>query len=451
MRLWLVLAIIFPVLLLNMTFASLFWVIQPGSAETLIWANNEGDHYPCSREWWNVDAFFCGDDKNWSLTSSFEYELETPACNMFLTLFDLTENRSYSLGSYGDPIGTLYHEKDVVNLSYGGSWMRGHYPTYIVHFERKGIRIHMEYTAVTPSQFVAGNISNGILPMGLGYYIYGFIPRCIVTGVIALNNRTFFIHGQGYYEHVWGNWTYSTPFTGQSDVRGVLSAYSNLARWWLHDRVCLVPPSVTLSSDTNMFGYDWIWALFSNNWTLFYGNIMFWIENGPVFGILYLITDTGEYITFSDIQHFYKTKVYVPEFDVYYPSQIVLTAYTEGKTLHLCFSMETTPHMYLDTNVTSSLWQAIALWESPGTVTGHYSDGAEIVMLSGCCEIEPDRQISTLGHADASFTFVAQRDRVGVEVAALSHYLGVQLELDVDVFPLLNVRLSRYLIRGISP
>jgi len=37
--------------------------------------------------------------------------------------------------------------------------------------------------------------------------------------------------GTGYYEHVWGNWTYSNPFRNPSDLRGIYTAYKNLTKW----------------------------------------------------------------------------------------------------------------------------------------------------------------------------------------------------------------------------
>ncbi|KAA0002580.1 MAG: hypothetical protein FE048_03510, partial [Thermoplasmata archaeon] len=324
---YLLFPIIFSSLLLQCMLGPTFYFLNDERDDAILkWEEHEGDHYPCSREWWNVDAFFSCNGRNWSLTASFEYEMETPACNLFLTLFDLDNGTFYSLGSYGDEIGTLVHEKGIVNLRYGNSWMKGKYPDYFVHFERKEFIIDMRYHAVSPPKFVADTISSGILPMGLGYYVYGFIPFCIVWGNISMNGRTFSIYGKGYYEHVWGNWTYGNPLGNPSNFRSVISAYYNLGKWWLRHHPPSIPPSIVLSSDNNMFGYDWIWAYFSNNWSLFYGNILFWVMKGPVFGILYLITSDGEYITFSNIYHEYGEMVYIEEYDVYYPSEIFLKA-----------------------------------------------------------------------------------------------------------------------------
>ena len=399
------------------------------SAESLKWGENEGDHYPCSREWWNVDAFFVANGKNWSLTASFEYEMETPACNLFLTLFNLDDGTCYSLGSYGDEIGALLHEKGDVDVRYEESWMKGRYPHYFVHFERGEFIINMRYTAVSPPKFVAEDISNGILPMGFGYYIYGIIPFCIVEGNISINGNTFPLSGKGYYEHVWGNWTYGNPLSNPSNFEKVASAYYHLGKWWLNHHKLSIPSSVTLASDNNMFGYDWVWATFSNNWSLFYGNILFWVMKGPVFGILYLVTSDGEYITFCDIHHEYGKMVYVEEYDVYFPSEIFITAKEGTKKLSLHFSMKTDVHTYWDTNLSSKYWRAIALWEAPGIVNGYYTDGEINITLNGKCEIEPERQISILGHSHMDVNFFTHHHVPAVKIEIVSHPLGIQIEI----------------------
>ena len=101
-----------------------------------VWTpQDEGDHYPCTREWWNIDSFFTCNNKSWSVTASVGYEIETPACNMFFTLFDGESGKYYPFGSFDDPIGTLIHKKDTVDLTYGKSTIKGLYPNYVIHLE----------------------------------------------------------------------------------------------------------------------------------------------------------------------------------------------------------------------------------------------------------------------------------------------------------------------------
>ena len=401
--------------------------------------DDEGDHFPCGREWWNVDAFFEVEGMgNWSLTASFEYEMETPACNLFLTVFDMDSGTSYSLGSYGDPLGTLSYEKNMVKLKYQNSWLEGLYPSYAVHFERKNFVINLHYEAITPPKWVAGGISKGILPMGLGYYKYGFIPLCRVSGNITIDNESRELHGSGYYEHVWGNWTYSNPFRASSNIRNVSVAYKDLIKWWLSHHSLSIPSSIAFSSDNNMFGYDWIWAAFNNNWSMFYGNIPSWVCKGPAFGILYLTTDEGEYISFSNISYEYGDMAYVENYDVYYPLEIKIVAHEGNRTLVLSARMVCDVHTYLDKNLSSNYWKAIFLWESPGYISGYYSDGKKNISLDGKCEIEPERQVSIFGHNYLGLNFTMPPDGFGMGVSFISHFLGLGVDILFQIAPALK-------------
>jgi hypothetical protein len=403
---------------------------------------DEGAHYPCSREWWNVDAIMTLDNgARWTLTSSFEYEQETPACNLFLTLFNLSSGTSYSLGSHGDPIGTLIFEKNTVNLSYHDSWMQGSYPSYQVHFQRFNVTIDLRLNATTPPKWVADSISNAVLPMGLGSYRYGFIPRCEVVGTMTMDNETHSITGTGYYEHVWGNWTYSNPLQSSSGIEGTLAAYGRLGAWWLSQRSRL-PERVGFATESNMFGYDWIWASFDNGWSLFYGNIPFWVTEGPAFGVLYIVSPQGRYLTFSDVEFSYGSMQYVAAYDAYYPTNIALTARHGEHRVTLNCTMACDVHTYLDTNLSSALWKAIYLWESPGPITGAYHNESSTVILNGTCEIEPMRQVSILGHNALDITMLPPEQDLGFDCRIVSHYFDVALRVRCQLLPVPQFRVA---------
>lgn len=432
--------IVVPAAAISPAFSNNFSAILSDKSEAYpvdTWTpEDEGDHFPCGREWWNVDTFFVIDGMgNWSLTSSFEYEMETPACNLFLTVFNMDNGTSYSLGSYGDPVGTLTYEKNMVKLRYQNSWMEGLYPEYVVHFERKNFIINLHFEAATPPQWVAGNISNGILPMGSGYYKYGFIPFCRVTGNITVDGKYGELRGTGYYEHVWGNWTYSNPFRNPSDLRGIYTAYKNLTKWWLSHHSLSIPSSIAFSSDNNIFGYDWIWASFDNNWSMFYGNVPSWVCQGPAFGILYLVSDEGEYLSFSNISYEYGSMVYVADYDVYYPSEIKIKACAGDKKLELDAGMTCDIHTYLDRNLSSRYWKAIFLWESPGYISGFYSDGNENVSLNGKCEIEPERQVPAIGHNYLGLNFTTPPDGIAIGISIISHFFGIGIDILFQISP----------------
>jgi hypothetical protein len=288
---------------------------------------------------------------------------------------------------------------------------------------------------------VADSISGGILPMGLGYYSYGFIPRCSVWGVLTIGGQTAEVIGTGYYEHVWGNWTYGSPFQETSNTLKVLLAYRQLAGWWLSHRSSSMPASIGFSTDNNMFGYDWIWAAFDNGWSMFYGNIPFWVYDGPAFGILYLISEKGQYYVFSDISYTYGNLTYVPDHDIYFPTAITLRARTDERQLALTCRMACDVHTYLDTNLSSPYWEAIYLWESPGPISGCFNDGTTTVPLSGLCEIEPERQTPAVGHHHLSFQFYQPMKALGVSFNTASHRIGIGIGADLQLLPQPAVRI----------
>ncbi len=329
----------------------------------------DGSHN-CIREWWNIDAFI----GNYSITASFEYEKETPAANLFLTIFDLNRNIVYNLSSYNDEINVFKRGKYEVNLSYRDSWMRGAYPYYRVHFENKGIIIDMNIRAIGPPVFVAGDI----LPIGMGYCKYLFIPKCKVNGEIFINNETEKFEGIGYFEHVWGNWSYNKPLKKEGKVIG---AYIKLIRKWLNnteisfDKICI-------SSD-NPFGYDWCWAVFENGYTMFYGAIPFWLD--IPFGIIYFYDGKNIVEEFVDYEYLNGT-IYE---NAYIPTKIRVV----GKNISFIMEMRNKPHIYKD-NLSSFYWKKLILYECPGDIYGFYK-GEEI---KGKCEIEIERQTSIFGY-----------------------------------------------------
>ncbi len=382
------------------------------------WNLEYDGYHDCIREWWNVDAFIKA-DKNYSITASFEYEKETDAANLFFTIFDWDEKIVYDLGSYGDNISALQCEgKYSVNLTYEKSWMRGNYPSYKVHFENKDIVVEMELIAESEAKFVVEE-EGGILPMGLGYYRYLFIPKCKAIGWIFIDGEIKNFEGVAYYEHVWGNWSYHNPLKGAT-----ISPYINLARWWWENKNISFN-SLTLSSN-NPFGYDWAWISFENGWSIFYGVVPFWIEEIP-FGVMYLYNG-DKILEFGSINYEYLDGVFYA--GTYIPTKIKVVAQGEGK-LSFIMEMNNEPHVYED-DLHSFYWKKLILYECPGNVNGYYEgiDGRRI-NLTGNCEIEIERQISVLEYAMFKITPYSN----GFELIFLSYLLNFMIVFQLSLYP----------------
>jgi len=394
-------------------FASIVFSYQPPSSDA---ADFDGFHNT-TREWWNVDAFIHGEG-NYSLTASFEYERETPAANLFLTFFDWDQNGTYDFGSYGDNISSIKCQgDDYISVSYGDSWLMGAYPHYTFHFERENFVAELNLTAISSPQFVAEE-EGGMLPMGMGYYRYLFIPKCSVTGWIIFNGARENVEGIAYYEHVWGNWSYHHPMRGAS-----IKPYVNLTRWWIEN--ANISMNGFVISSNNPFGYDWAWIVFDNGWTLFYGTIPFWIDGFP-FSIFYLYD--GEKIReFGKISYEYIHGVFCD--DTYIPTAIKVHGEGNGE-LFFEMHMSQKPHIYRD-KLTSLLWKELILYESPGKVSGFYMDGGKRVNLTGRCEMEMERQVSVFGYNLAGIVKTGK----GFEFVFLSTHLNVSLKITLTLFP----------------
>jgi len=378
---------------------------------------DEGFH-DAIREWWNIDIVFTTGG-NYSLTASFEYEKETPAANLFFTLFDRDTDAVYDLGSYNDDISVLrHHGSHGVNLTYNASWLRGSYPSYMVHFERKDVVVEAKINAESRYVCVVEN-EGGILPMGFGYYRYAFIPKCGVTGWMSIDGVTKNFEGTGYYEHVWGNWSYHNPLRGAT-----AKPYLMLARWWWEHKN-ITWDTITVSTN-NPFGYDWAWGAFSNGWSIFYGAVPFWIGEIP-FGVLYLFRD-GEVMEFGGISYRYLDGVFYHGF--YIPTTIKVTAEGAG-TLSLILKMNHAPHIYED-ELDSPYWDRLILYESPGYVAGTYLDEeGHTTPLAGFCEVEIERQGSIFQYLMVQLS----RHATVFELLFISCLLDIIFEVELSLNP----------------
>ena len=387
------------------------------------WGGNYEGCHECIREWWNVDAFIEA-DKNYSITMSFEYEKETPASNMFFTLFDWDEKKVYNLSSYNDDFSTLRcSEKSSLNLTYKNSWMRGKYPLYTLHLESKGIILDMKITAEAKPKFVVEE-QGGMLPMGFGYYKYAFIPKCKAKGTLFIDGSLKEFEGTAYYEHVWGNWSYHNPLKGNA-----IKYYFKLADWWWKNKNISLE-SLTISSN-NPFGYDWAWIAFENGWSIFYGVIPFWIGEIPL-GVVYLYNGE-DIVEFGKVNYEYINGTFYN--GAYIPNKISVVAEGKGK-LKLVMEMKNRPRIYED-ELKSFYWKKLILYECPGFTNGWYENNGEKISLSGKCEIEIERQVSIFEYNMLKITPHSD----GFELIFLSYLMNVIITLQLFFNPL-SINLS---------
>ena len=399
---------------------------------------DEGSHYPVTREWWTFETFFTTPDKRkWNLMVIIAYNLENPNCFFQYTLFDITNKTCVLRKDIDDDIDKFVHKQNKMDLTYEKNKATGLFPDYTLHIEdeHQSFLFDINLHAISYPHWIAQDITNGELPIGLNFYKYGYIPNTSIKGTMKLEEQTYDIAGKGYIEHVWGDWSYQKPLSKIKNIRKTFRTYANLGKWWISHHTPKIPERIGITSENNIFGYDWAWGIFENSWSMFYGNILFWLYQGPAFGVLSLTPDGKTYWDFSDIKYRYNKLHYVGEYDIYFASDIDLIAHLDDKTINLNLSLNTKPYDYIDPFKHQGFYKAFILAEMPGIMKGTYRDENQDISLKGECKMMPLRQPSILGHNKLAVTLIKPPKGVGIAFDLNSHYLKKKIDASIQILP----------------
>jgi hypothetical protein len=400
---------------------------------------DEGDHYPVMKEWWTIETLFktLEDNRKWNFKLIIASKMETTSCFFQYALFDITNKRCVLRKDIDDDIKKLSHEKNKLDLKYGKSTVAGLYPDYNIHIEdeEQGLNFDIKYKAKSLPHWIAHDITNGKVPFGWNYYRYGYIPNCTIDGTLKIKDESYTVGGKGYLEHVWGNWSYQNPFQRLSGVKDTFSTYLKLGKWWLSQHKPRIPHSIEFTTENNIFGYDWAWGVFDNDWSLFYGNVLFWLSRGPAFGILSVTPDGKKYWDFCNINFHYNKLIYVKKYDIYFPSDLELVGVLDDKKIHLRFRLTAESYEYIDEFKNKGFYKAFILSEMPGEVEGLYTDSEKTVKLKGDCKMMPLRQPSSLGHNSLKLDFLLPPKGVGVDIDFDSHYIKRRIKKKIQLAP----------------
>jgi hypothetical protein len=410
------------------------------SKKTIWTDDDESEHYPSIIEWWCIEAFF--DNKNskkkWSLKATFtEYHDKGDEGSVFfITLFDQITGKPYIYYTRNDS-KKLVSSPDCLKIQYEDSNLQGKYPIYSLKLNDKtnDIKYDLVCHAISNPRWIAQEISDGWLPMGFGFYRYGFIPKCNISGTIKIKDKELPISGYAYYEHVWGDFNYDNPMAQITAIPRTLKIIKDLTKWRLRYIKPKIPDIIKLSTENNPFGYDWAWAILDNGWSIFYGNILFWLMNGPVFGTLIVTSDGKNYEEYGNIKFHYNELKYAKNYDFYYPTDFEITARKEKKCIRLRFRMTTDCHEFQSRYYYGKYWLGYIICEAPGIVEGEYSDGDQKIKLKGICRIEPQRQISILGHNEITIRFKKPPKEFGFQVDFESHFFRKKIMVSVNLIP----------------
>lgn len=408
---------------------------------------DEREHFPSIIEWWCTEGFFktVENNKRWSFKTTFSEWFQTKPKKIGtlynLTLFDQDLDKHFLYFTRNDS-QKLESAKDRFEVKVNNCFMKGVYPDYEMKIanQEKNIKLHLRYHANSLPYWVSQQITDGYIPMGLGTYRYGFIPKGDLSGTMTFNKETFNVTGTGYFEHVWGNFSYTNPLRNFSELKNTVSTYMKLFRWRFHNSKLKIPKSIKFSTENNPLGYDWAWALFDNGWSLFYGNVLFWIMEGPALGTIILTKDGEIYKEFCKIHFRYNKTEYSKCYDFYYPTELEVTAESKKEKLHLIFKMENEIEEYINRFPGGKYFLGFVICEAPGVVDGFYFDGEKKIKLTGICKIEPQRQVSRVGHNSLKLDFLKPPKGVGVSMDFDSHYFKKKIKTKIQLAPVPKIK-----------
>ncbi|PNX47403.1 MAG: hypothetical protein BV457_05740 [Thermoplasmata archaeon M9B1D] len=413
-----------------------------------IWtADDDKEHPDSAMEWWALEAFFKTDklDKYFSFKADFtEWYTKKPKGegSLFkITLYDPVKDKTY-FQDLRDEFNRLKSSKDIFDVHFQESYIKGAYPNYEMYFNDKKNKIGVKliYKAESHPHWIAQEITNGWLPLGLGCYRYGFIPKGKITGSMKYDGKKYKIQGFGYFEHIWGEFTYHKLIENIKGMKKSINVYLKFFRNWKKNIKIKIPQKIILSNDNNPFGYDWLWSVLDNGWSIFYGNIMVWLMQGPVAGPLILTKDGINYEEFYKANFKYNKIRYVKDYNFSYPSEIKLIAEKNNKKIHFKCKMTADPREYIKRFDEGKYWKGLLLCEAPGIIEGFYEDEKGKTKLKGICRIEPQRQISILGHNKLIITFLKPPKGVGITFDLYSHFLNKNVFIHLQLTPRLKFK-----------
>ena len=200
-------------------------------------------------EWWAFIFFFRSleNNKKWDSKTGFvQWNEKKDLGSMFnFSLFNENEGKSFGIFSknFEKKLDSI---KGKLDIRYEDCYLKGSFPNYEFHINDKkdNIKLNVKYKAESIPRWVAQDITKGWLPMGSGFYRYGFVPINKITGTMEIKNKKYNIEGEGYLEHVWGDMWYDNPFVNVKGMKRTLSIYFTFLKWWIRHNKITIPNSI---------------------------------------------------------------------------------------------------------------------------------------------------------------------------------------------------------------
>ena len=408
----------------------------------------EKEYFPCAKEWWCIVGYLNsikGNNK-WSYKVDF---LQIMKKNKFpwsyysLTLFDINKNKSYFYSSEKDNL-KMKTKNDNFFIQYDKSFLKGSYPEYQMYLDDKknNISLDLKINVKSNPYWVAQKITDGCLPWGLGYFRYGYIPKNDINGSIDIDNKKTTVKGKGYFEHVWGDFSFFDVLPSQRSIIKSFLIYAKLIGRWICNQESKIPNSIILSTDNRPMGYDWIWAILDNDWSLFFGNLMFWLAEGPATGVLILTKDGRKYCEFSNIRFKYKKLKYLEKFDLYYPIELEIIAKKDKEKIFFYIKNETDSIENFNEFTDQKNTLGLLVSQVPCKIEGYYQKDNKRINFRGVSKMESHRVVRTFGHTSLKFNYSFSKNDFKIKSILDCHRFGKKIDLNISFLPKLKFKIK---------
>ena len=413
------------------------------NATTILKPTDEGNHFPCGYELWCYHATLTLENgEHWDSAATFVYFMNKTINKYTKGLswlrirhWNREINKYYDYFQYDPFPGVFNTTKNVVNLSYYNSSIRGVYPDYHAYCEdtKYNITSNLFFHAISYPCWLFNQTTNRKLPWGFtGWAKVYFIPLIQVNGTITVNGTAYNVSGHAYFEHDFAWVDFADPFTIHSPEDFIISAALTLksAKWLIKESLknkFREPLSLHRSNDY-MFGWCWSWVVFDNNWSMvIFRPTILGISKGRVPIFVYLTKDQQNFYEIGNIYWNNKKEKYIQKADIYLPVDFEIAVYRDDMEFKFSFTATTENTELYSKDVAPNNKRESCTFYTCGKVQGYYKDNKSNITLNGSYAIEQSRWLSKLDkHRSFDVEVLIPPHGLGISIRRINHYLFVE-------------------------
>lgn len=406
----------------------------------------EGDHFPCGVEyWWLYTMLTLEDGRQWDMCAQFFYIMnwtgtnwsETEGVSYFrIQSWNRETGKHYDYFHESKHPGELQTKKNMIDLQFYNSTLKGLYPDYTAHFEDdiNNIILTIDAHAKAPPYRHLNSVTNGTIPLMTAVFTYWSISRVELSGNIIINGTKFNVTGVGYHEHLFGDrpldGTFSFKLSSVKDLIDLNFLYLSIVKWMLQPRAIswLYKMQMPHVSVDNIRGYDWIWSAFDNGWSMILVRLRlgypFSFTEGPSIGFL-ILTDGNEIWEFSELYIKITNDIYFEDKGIYVPRELKVLGLFDDKKVFLSFN-STSDFTELYNKFTQIKSSEGGLFLAAGEMKGYFENGENIVLLNGKGTNTPYILFPLLGYRSLEVQLLLPPDGFGFIINRITPGKGLR-------------------------